>query len=264
MNATMRTFLRMSKEAKLFCVGILGIGYAIFLIAANYRYMVKRDFIYINEELAKNEVYSSDNINEEFCRLDINAGFGTFYVEPSGNRHDRGDAGTYYIAYLEDGSVMAVKLNSGINKSDLEMITSETDVASGKRSYTTITVEGRVTDIKTGMPAKKYEKALKQQGIIDGDLSNVKVRYYSLNARKDVSRLWIRFLISLIVGVGALFGNAILYMIKKRNDKIEGVVSKEEQIPVIQEYEPIDFDPSNVVNDDVPKTISISGRDLLK
>ena len=264
MNATMRTFLRMSKEAKLFCIGLLGIGYAIFLIAANYEYMVKRDFIYINEELEKNEVYSSDNIEEEFCKLDINAGFGTFYVEPSRKRHEKGQAGTYYIAYLEDNSVMAVKLNNSISKSDLETITQETDVTSGKRSYTTITVEGRVTSIKVGDPAKKFEKALKQLGIIDGEHSDIKIRYFSLNAQSDVSRLWIRFLISMIVGVGAMFGNAILYMIKKRRDKIDGVVDEKDVVPVIREYEPIDFDPSHVVNDDVPKKVSISGRDLMK
>ena len=254
----------MNKGAKLFCVGLLGIGYAIFLLAANYQYMVKRDFIYINEELKKNEVYSSDNINEEFCKLDINAGFGTFYVEPSSNRHEKGQGGTYYIAYLEDNSVMAVKLNGAINKSNLEMITQETDITSGKRSYTTITVEGRVTSIKLGEPAKKYEKALKQLGIIDGEHSDIKIRYFSLDAKTDASRLWIRFFISLIVGVGAMFGNAILYMIQKRRDKIDGVVEEKEVVPVIQEYEPIDFDPSNVVNDDVPKKVSISGRDLMK
>ena len=76
--------------------------------------------------------------------------------------------------------------------------------------------------------------------------------------------LWAKFFIGIFIGVACLFGNAILYLINKKAKASDPEYIKENAVPTIQEYEPVEFDPSHVVNDESPKKISFSGRDLIK
>lgn len=266
MNATMRTFLRMSKEAKLFCVGILGIVYAIYIYAAHFQYMNKGNEININEEIAKNNNdYPSENIYEEFCKVDINAGLGTFHVsDNSTSRRNRAkESGTYYIVQLEDNSVMLLKVAGAKYLTQLDTITQETDIESGKRSGTTITAEGRVTKIEPGSVFKEYEEALKKYGIDKGQYG-VRVRYACMDVSYNTKGLWAKFFIGIFIGVACLFGNAILYLINKKAKASDPEYIKENEVPTIREYEPVEFDPSHVVDDESPKKISFSGRNLIK
>ena len=212
-SATGRAFRQLPVESRVFLIGILAFCYAAFIMLAYHKYLFTGDAIDINQKLVENNYeYTSDNLTDSFCKVEVNAGYGSFYVTPSSNRYSRynKEGGYYYIAYLEDNSVMAIKVNS----SDLGALDVITKNSTGnKRASSSITFEGYVTEMELGNNAKKYEQTLEELGISDSD---VRIRYIRLDASTNQKGLWLQFVGATAAGVLLLFGDFIIKAIKRK------------------------------------------------
>ena len=212
-SATGRAFRQLPVEGRLFLTGIFAICYAAFIMIAYHSYLFTGDAIDINKELVDHDYeYTSDNLLESFCKVEVNAGFGSFYTPSSRSNYSfvNKEGGYYYIAYLEDNSVMAIK----VKKSDLgalDVITKNT--AENGKANTSITFEGRVSEMELGKNAKKYKEALEELGISDSD---VRIRYIRLDASTNQTALWIQFFGALAVGILLIFGDFIVKAIKRK------------------------------------------------
>ena len=83
------------------------------------------------------------------------------------------------------------------------------------KSKQSIVLEGSAYEQKIGNPPKEYERMIKRLGL-EGEGSNVKVRYLCIDTSYSRSRLWGRTIICFIIGVLCLFGQGILHYIKKK------------------------------------------------
>lgn len=214
-----RQFRKLPLETRLFVLGILSIGYAIFILLAYNKYLFTEDAIDINQKLIENNYeYGSENLTEQFCKLKINAGYGTFYVPSSSRRHSSifdKKRGYYYIAYLEDNSVMAIRINRS-QRDELDIITRDT-TNSGK-STSPIVVEGLVQELEIGNNARKYKEALSEYGISEN--GDIRIRYISLDASTNKTTLWFTCIGCLILGIILVFGKVIFSSISTKSPAV--------------------------------------------
>ena len=223
-SATGRAFRQLPKEARLFLFGIFAICYSILVMIMYHDYLFTGDVIDINEKLVENNnEYTSDHLVEEFCRVEVNAGYGSFFVPSSSSRSSfkKKDGGYYYIAYLEDNSVMAIKVKES-ELSALDVITKST--AENGKANTSITYEGLVTEMELGDNAKKYTKTLSELGISDTD---VRIRYIRLDATTNRNALWLQSAGFMALGILLIFGDIIIQKIKEKkraNTPVESTV----------------------------------------
>ena len=202
---------------------VLAIGMVAFLFAigtflAYYNHMVGGDVADINLMLKQNNNYleSSEITKKTICSVEICSAYGSFTARDR-NQWTRGERTyTYYIGRIEeDNSIFFIKTSSQKERELLNQITSETMNSDDHKSKQSIVLEGSAYEQKIGNPPKEYERMIKRLGL-EGEGSNVKVRYLCIDTSYSRSRLWGRTIICFIIGVLCLFGQGILHYIKKK------------------------------------------------
>lgn len=202
-------------QGRIFVTAIFCIIIALGMFALNYRYMLSGKAKSINKMLYDShyELDSDTILAEKYCMLTINSCLGGFAEREGKVEGANGD--TYYIALLDDNSVMAVKVNKAEDIDKLDTITSETYASKDFYSEHTLTIEGRVNELYDKDLTEFYDDALKQLGIKDAENNKVKIRYISIDATDNNRMLWFFFIVLFGGGVIVLFGDAIVTAISK-------------------------------------------------
>lgn len=211
---------------------ILFSGIALIIISictfiGNRDYMLHRKPDSINKMLYDNNYeLSSDEIRKQtrYATLTVNSSLGSFAVEKHRVNGIPMGEDTFYIAFLEDNTVMGVRVGKQNEVDMLEKITSETYASKDYYSDNTITLEGKIVQLTNTELKKYYDDALISLGIKDNDKSQVKIRYIYIDASQNKGNLWFMTIAFFVIGVIALSGDTIFYVIRNRfKTKEQGV-----------------------------------------
>lgn len=211
---------------------ILFSGIALIIISictfiGNRDYMLHGKPDSINKMLYDNNYeLSSDEIRKQtrYATLTVNSSLGSFAVEKHRVNGIPMGEDTFYIAFLEDNTVMGVRVGKQNEVDMLEKITSETYASKDYYSDNTITLEGKIVQLTNTELKKYYDDALISLGIKDNDKSQVKIRYIYIDASQNKGNLWFMTIAFFVIGVIALSGDTIFYVIRNRfKTKEQGV-----------------------------------------
>ncbi len=214
-------YSNMKYQGRAFIGAIFCIIVAIGIFACNHDYMMSGDAPSINKMLYDShyELDSEQILSEKYCMITVNSCLGGFAEREGKVEGKNGD--TYYIALLDDNSVMAVKVNKAADIDKLEMITSETYASKDFYAEHTLTIEGRVSMLTDTQLKGFYDDALKLLGIKDAKDNKVKIRYIYIDATDNNKMLWTIFILLLVGGISVLFGDAIVMTISKAKKRRE-------------------------------------------
>lgn len=210
----------------LFC-GIALIIISICTFIGNRDYMLHGKPDSINKMLYDNNYeLSSDDIRKQtrYAKLTVNSCLGSFAVEKHRVNGIPMGEDTFYIAFLEDNTVMGVRVGKQNEVDMLEKITSETYASKDYYSDNTITLEGKIVQLTNTELKEYYDDALISLGIKDNDKSQVKIRYIYIDASQNKGNLWFMTIVFFVIGVISLSGDTIFYVIRNRfKTKEQGV-----------------------------------------
>ena len=234
---------RIQNEGRLLIGGIFLIIFALCLFGLNHKYMMSGKAPSINKMLFDND-YNLDSetiLKEDYCMLTVNSSLGAFAESSTKRAGSSGD--TFYIAFLDDNSVMAVMVSRKKDIEKLDLITSETYASQDFYSDHTITVEGKVKKIEDPDVRKYYDEALVDLGIKDVKDNQIKMRYMYLDATENKEYLWIVFIVCLGGGIFILFGGAISSTMEASRRRKEAAAARD------NEAAPYNNDPHINMND---------------
>ena len=212
-------------ETYIFFLGILSLFICILTFAGYHDYMMHGKPLNINKLLyeKKNDLDSKEFVGQ-YASITLNSSLGSFATEKHRYYFIPTGESTYYLTLLDDNSIMAVKVKDQKDIDTLEKMTSETYASGNFYSKETITLEGKVDSITSGDILKYYDEALVKLGVKDEKGSvpdnKIKMRYVCLNATENRGTLWTLTIVTLVVGVGCIFGDTIVFsIIRKKKQK---------------------------------------------
>ena len=202
-------------------VMIIGAGLYIY----NRNYMSHGDPVNINELLKENN-YNLDTKDmakkSNYVTLTINSCFGSFAKQ----NYDRSDFtvgdGTFYAVYLEDNTVMTIKVKDQYDKDRLDQITSETIASKNLHSKQVLTLEGWLCLIYDSELKGYYDDAMEDLGIkdynnkVENKKDRIKIRYIYLDATKSKGALGGVAIIVFVMGLLFTFVDLTIFVIQKR------------------------------------------------
>lgn len=194
---------------------ILAILIGAFTYIYNYQYMVRGKPANVNKMLYMNnyELESEELKKEGFVSLTIDSSLGSFATEKHKWNGITTGEDTYYIAFLEDNSVIAVKLHKQSDIDLIEKITGETFASKDYVADSTLTIEGAVTSLPYEVD-NYYNDALTQLGINGQQNNKIMMRHVCIDASVNRKSMWL--FVSLMIGCGffTIFGQFIISLVK--------------------------------------------------
>ena len=209
--------------------GLFCIGFGLFVIISNSRYMFGGKPADLNELIKENPDISSSEIEDkDVVSLKIDYSFGNFAIEKNKSYGIPMGEKKFYIIYLEDDSVMAVAVK-GDDVRKMEAITNHTLSQNGYTGASTIRLEGAVYKIVDTDLKKYYDNALTNLGIKGVEGNQIKMRYIYIDASTNRKSMWLVSGLSLLAGIFLLFGEVIFYSIKERKNKKTAAVINDDR-----------------------------------
>ena len=218
----------MEKEKGLspWMAGVLLYIVAIAFYFTNRTYMTTGGAVDLNAEIRKNpELTASEIYDMDHVRVTIDSCFGPYaeenihysYFIPGGTKE-------FYVAMLDDGSLLSVSVKEGDASDIMNRISEKTVNSPSLRTFESYEIEGTVSILREDdYPLGKYYKsALTKLGAYGEDgkaIEGLKIRHVTVDGAVNRKTLWKWFFIIIIVATLGVSSDSLSRYFKKRREK---------------------------------------------
>ncbi len=220
---------------------------SVVLFALNYRFLLTKTPISINEMLYDSNYTISDNelLSQPYESLIVDSSFGAYEKEEDSIDFSVAVTYTYYVAMLDDNSVIAVKV-PGNKVQFLEAVSNDTLESDVLRSDYTVKLKGRMVELTNNDDLQYYKNALTDLGILDENGNNknggINVRYLCFDSTVS-KKLWIFVIGAFVLGSFILLDTIVIIPARDKREK-----EKMEKIRLEEDNTIIFDDDERVIN----------------
>ncbi|MCR5228154.1 MAG: hypothetical protein K6E27_13210 [Eubacterium sp.] len=192
-----------SKIFSMLICGIICVLLSIYILISNFNYFIYGKTVNLNDYISEQNSMIIELPEKEMVSVTINKCYGSFAKYSSTVRPNY----EYYIVKLDDNSTIVIEISSSkkAELSVLDKITEDTLESKEKKSYSSLTYTGNLSEMSNNKVKKYYEESievLKDAKVID-DSTNV--RYLMIHGGGERFWGWVLIVGAFVIGAFFIF-----------------------------------------------------------